>query len=49
MEERIIGRLGRAVSCIGFGGWQLGWDDVPEADGVAALEAALATGVTLVE
>jgi len=49
MEQRTIGRLGRAVSCIGFGGWQLGWDDVPEADGVAALEAALATGVTFID
>jgi aryl-alcohol dehydrogenase-like predicted oxidoreductase len=37
------------VSCVGFGGWQLGWGDVSEADGMAALEAALDAGVTFVD
>ncbi|HEY1480923.1 MAG TPA: aldo/keto reductase [Gaiellales bacterium] len=51
MEQRTIERLGRTVSCVGFGAWQLGadWGDVPEADATAALEAALAEGVTFVD
>ena len=51
MEQRQIPRLDRAVSCVGFGAWQLGadWGDVPEADAIAALETALAAGVTFVD
>ena len=51
MEQRDIPRLGRSVSCVGFGGWQLGadWGDVPEATGIAAIEAALAEGVTFID
>ena len=51
MEQRDIPRLGRSVSCVGFGGWQLGadWGDVPEATGIAAVEAALAAGVTFID
>jgi aryl-alcohol dehydrogenase-like predicted oxidoreductase len=51
MEQRRIERLGRSVSCVGFGAWQLGadWGDVPEADATAALEAALAEGVTFID
>jgi aryl-alcohol dehydrogenase-like predicted oxidoreductase len=51
MEQRRIERLGRSLSCIGFGAWQLGgdWGDVPESQATAALEAALAEGVTFVD
>ena len=51
MEQRRIERLGRTVSCVGFGGWQLGadWGDVPEGEATEALEAALAEGVTFVD
>jgi aryl-alcohol dehydrogenase-like predicted oxidoreductase len=51
MEQRPIERLGRTVSCVGFGAWQLGadWGDVSEADATAALEAALEEGVTFVD
>jgi aryl-alcohol dehydrogenase-like predicted oxidoreductase len=51
MEQRQIPRLGRAVSCVGFGAWQLGadWGDVPENVAIAALEAALAAGVTFID
>jgi aryl-alcohol dehydrogenase-like predicted oxidoreductase len=51
MEQRQIPRLARAVSCVGFGAWQLGadWGDVPESDAIAALETALAAGVTFVD
>jgi aryl-alcohol dehydrogenase-like predicted oxidoreductase len=51
MEQRRIERLGRSVSCVGFGAWQLGadWGDVPEEDATAALEAALEAGVTFVD
>jgi aryl-alcohol dehydrogenase-like predicted oxidoreductase len=51
MEQRPIERLGRTVSCVGFGAWQLGadWGDVSEADATAALEASLGEGVTFVD
>jgi aryl-alcohol dehydrogenase-like predicted oxidoreductase len=51
MEQRPIERLGRTVSCVGFGAWQLGadWGDVSEADATAALEASLDAGVTFVD
>jgi aryl-alcohol dehydrogenase-like predicted oxidoreductase len=51
MEQRHIPRLGRSVSCVGFGGWQLGadWGDVPEVTGIAAVEAALEAGVTFID
>ncbi len=51
MEQRPIPRLGRAVSCVGFGAWQLGadWGDVPEHEAVAAVEASLAAGVTFID
>jgi len=51
MEQRRIERLGRTVSCVGFGAWQLGadWGDVSEADATEALEAALQEGVTFVD
>jgi aryl-alcohol dehydrogenase-like predicted oxidoreductase len=51
VEERLIPRLGRAVSCIGFGAWQLGadWGDVPESAAIAAIEAALDAGVTFID
>ena len=41
MEERILGRTGRAVSVAGLGTWQLGadWGDVDEADALAVLDA----------
>jgi aryl-alcohol dehydrogenase-like predicted oxidoreductase len=51
MQQRRIERLGRSVSCIGFGAWQLGadWGDVPEEQATAALEASLAEGVTFID
>jgi aryl-alcohol dehydrogenase-like predicted oxidoreductase len=51
MEQRQIPRLGRAVSCVGFGAWQLGadWGDVSESDAIAALETALEAGVTFID
>jgi aryl-alcohol dehydrogenase-like predicted oxidoreductase len=51
VDQRQVPRLGRAVSCVGFGAWQLGadWGDVSETDAVAALEAALAAGVAFVD
>ena len=40
MELREAARLGRAVSAIGLGTWQLGadWGEVSEADATAILE-----------
>jgi aryl-alcohol dehydrogenase-like predicted oxidoreductase len=51
MHYRRFGRLGREVSEIGFGAWQIGgaWGDVSEADGKAALNAALDAGVSFVD
>ena len=51
MEQRILGRTGRTVSCVGIGTWQLGsdWGDVPEADAIATLEGALDAGITFID
>lgn len=51
MRTRPFGRTGFSVSEIGFGAWQIGgaWGDVPEAEGRAALEAALDAGVSFVD
>ena len=46
-----MGRTGRPVSIIGLGTWQLGgdWGEVPEAEALAVLEAAVQAGVTLID
>jgi aryl-alcohol dehydrogenase-like predicted oxidoreductase len=51
METRRFGRLEFTVGRIGFGAWQIGsaWGDVSEADGEAALNAALDAGMTFVD
>ena len=48
MEQRTISRLGRAVSVVGLGTWQLGadWGDVDPGAARETLEAAYAAGVT---
>jgi len=49
MEQRVIPRLGRSVSVVGIGTWQLGpgaWGTVSNDDALATLEAAYAAGVT---
>lgn len=48
MQQRSLARTGRAVSVVGLGTWQLGadWGDVPEADALAVLTAAVEAGVT---
>lgn len=49
MHTRTAARLGRPVSVIGLGTWQLGadWGDVSEQDATAILEAAVESGVTV--
>ncbi len=49
MHTRTAVRLGREVSVIGLGTWQLGadWGDVTEADAAAVLQAAVEQGVTM--
>ncbi len=51
MEERVLGKTGRAVSVVGLGTWQLGaeWGEVAEADALATLEAATQAGVTFLD
>ena len=51
MKTRRFGRTGWQVSEIGFGAWQIGagWGNVDEADAVAALNAAIDSGVTLID
>ena len=51
MEERILGRTGRAVSVIGLGTWQLGadWGDVDDGDALAVLDAAAEAGITFLD
>jgi aryl-alcohol dehydrogenase-like predicted oxidoreductase len=48
MENRKITRLGREVSVVGLGCWQLGadWGEVDENDALAVLHAAADAGVT---
>jgi len=51
MKQHPFGKTGALVSEIGFGAWQIGsaWGDVSEADGKAALNAALDAGMTFVD
>jgi aryl-alcohol dehydrogenase-like predicted oxidoreductase len=51
MRHHAFGRTPFAVTDIGFGAWQIGgaWGDVSEADGCAALNAALDAGMTFVD
>lgn len=48
MEEREIGRLGRSVSVVGLGTWQLGadWGEVGEEQAREVLQTAVERGVT---
>ena len=48
MEQRTIERLGRSVSVVGLGTWQLGadWGSVAAEDAHATLTAAVGAGVT---
>ena len=51
MQTRQFGRTGRRVSEIGFGAWAIGgsWGTVDDSDAVAALNAALDSGMTFID
>ncbi|TPN85555.1 aldo/keto reductase [Mesorhizobium sp. CU2] len=51
MQQRRFGRTGWQVSDIGFGSWAIGadWGDVEEKDAIAALNAALDAGVSMID
>lgn len=48
LEQRLVPRLGRSLSVVGLGCWQLGgdWGDVDPSDARAVLDAAVDRGVT---
>jgi aryl-alcohol dehydrogenase-like predicted oxidoreductase len=49
MDTRNVARIGRDLSVIGLGTWQLGadWGDVTESDARAVLDASVEAGVTV--
>ncbi len=51
MQSRPFGRTGRDVSEIGFGTWAIGsaWGEVNDDEAIAALHAALDTGITFID
>jgi aryl-alcohol dehydrogenase-like predicted oxidoreductase len=51
MRHHAFGRTPFVVTDVGFGAWQIGgaWGDVSEADGRAALNAALDAGMTFID
>lgn len=51
MEQRIIGRIGRRVSVVGLGTWQLGadWGTVGEDEALEILRVSAAAGVTFLD
>ena len=51
MRHRTFGKTGFTTTDIGFGAWQIGgsWGDVSEADGRAALHAALDAGISFID
>ena len=51
VEQRILGRTGRAVSVVGLGTWQLGadWGEVDDSDALAVLDAAAEAGITFLD
>ncbi len=51
MEKRELGRNGPDVSVIGFGAWPIGGGlgNVPEEQGIAAVEAAIEVGMTFID
>ncbi|PDS80187.1 aldo/keto reductase [Rhizobium sp. L43] len=51
MKHHAFGRMPFTVTNVGFGAWQIGgsWGDISEADGRAALNAALDAGMTFIE
>ncbi|MCL3776783.1 aldo/keto reductase [Actinomyces sp. 186855] len=51
MESRPLPALGRSISTIGIGTWQLGtdWGEVTPADAEATLQAAIDAGVTFID
>ncbi|MGO7209906.1 aldo/keto reductase [Rhizobium ruizarguesonis] len=51
MKHHVFGRMPFTVTNVGFGAWQIGgsWGDISEADGRAALNAALDAGMTFID
>ncbi len=51
LPARLLGRMGRPVSVIGLGTWQLGadWGEVQPAEAMGILEASIEAGVTMLD
>jgi aryl-alcohol dehydrogenase-like predicted oxidoreductase len=49
MQQRLLGRIGRTVSEVGLGAWQLGADWGVVEDPIGVIDAAVESGVTMLD
>jgi aryl-alcohol dehydrogenase-like predicted oxidoreductase len=49
MQQRLLGRIGRTVSEVGLGAWQLGADWGVVEDPIGVIDAAVESGVTMID
>jgi len=49
MEKRILGKTGMAVSILGFGGAEIGFEQTPQQDVDRLLNAALDAGLNVLD
>ena len=49
IPTRTLGRTGERVSAIGLGGWHIGWPQVPEAEAIRIVRAAVDAGITFLD
>jgi aryl-alcohol dehydrogenase-like predicted oxidoreductase len=49
IPTRMLGRTGERVSAIGLGGWHIGWPQLPEAESIRIVRAAVDAGITFLD